>query len=1187
MRSATNADIKLMGAIFLSLSGQDTNGCIHETKQMTYITNYPGTFFLSRGACVDLGIITDTFPTIGEASIKKTRLDNERRAPGGTRAYMIGSDDNTSAVSSSNPQPHSPSESASKIAPCGCPRRTTPPPLPGLPIPATEANRERLEKFILSYWASSTFNTCPHQPLPYMSGPPMKLLIDPNATPTANYKTIPVPIHYQKDVKADLDRDVLLKRIRKVPRNTPVKWCHSMVVTGKKDGKPRRTVDFQALNKFASREVHHTPSPFHLARSVPHNVKKSTCDCWNGYHGVRLIESDYHYTTFKTPWGLYQYMVAPQGYIASGDAFTSRYDAITAEVKNIVKCIDDSLLWEADIGQCFSQICEYLNLCGQNGIILNPEKFKFAVEEVEFAGFHITRNNVRPSGKFSNAILNFPTPKSITDIRSWFGLVNQTSYAFSVADTMLPFRELLKPGKKFEWTTDLDRAFQASKGVIINQIEKGVRIFDKNRPTCLATDWSKTGIGFWLFQKHCKCFGFKPFCCQSGWKITLVGSRFTHAAESRYAPVEGEALAVIYGLEKARYFVLGCPKLIIAVDHKPLLKVLGDRALEDIPNSRLRNMKEKTLRYRFEIVHVPGVKQLVADALSRHPVDPAELSNLPDETLNTVTMSSEDRQEHSAYSDIEENTLISALSTFQASPITSVTWDLVRTATASDETLNTLLETIEDGFPNSISDLPEDLRIYFPIRDHLSTVDGVILYNDRVLIPPSLRHNVLTTLHAAHQGTSTMLTRAESSVFWPGITRDVHEVRARCSKCHQNAPSNPSAPPTPPILPAYPFQCICADYFSHRGVSYLVIVDRYSNWPIVEKATNGAAGLVTVLKNTFTTFGTPEELASDGGPEFTASVTQECLKDWGIHHRLSSVAFAHSNCRAELGVKTMKRLLTDNTGPNGNLNNDAFRRALLQYRNTPDRDTQLSPAMCVFGHQIRDFLPVHPGKYRPHISWRNTLNAREDALRHRHIRAHERLSEHTRRLPALKIGDHVRIQNQTGPHPLKWDKTGSIIEVRQYDQYLVKVDGSNRTTLRNRKFLRKFYPAQNTPPPRSVMLDLILKQGAPQPIPLKAPSPGPSSSPQAPATYDSNGPTASKETPNVHEGTQNVPQEAPDVPQEAPDVPKETPSVPQETTTRVTTPNPRRSSRPKNAPSYLSDYIRAAFNSDQHRASSN
>ena len=320
MHAANNGGINIIGGLIVRYTGTSTSGTSLETRQITYITDNSDKLFLSREACIALGVISDKFPQIGEA-----------------------------VPASVPPVPQaatSESDHPKELAPCGCLKRTSPPPQPSeLPYPPTEENRDKLQSFLLDYYASSTFNTCPHQPLTLMDVPPMRLMVDPNATPIAHHKAIPVPLHWQDEVKASLDRDVQLGVLEPVPVGEPVTWCHRMVVCSKKDGSSRRTVDFQALNKHATRETHHTQSPFHQARSVPQGKKKTVFDAWNGYHSVPLHADDRHLTTFITPWGRYRYCVAPQGYISSGDAYTRRYDELVAEIPNKTKCVEDALLW--------------------------------------------------------------------------------------------------------------------------------------------------------------------------------------------------------------------------------------------------------------------------------------------------------------------------------------------------------------------------------------------------------------------------------------------------------------------------------------------------------------------------------------------------------------------------------------------------------------------------------------------------------------------------------------------------------------------------------------------------------------------------------------------------------------------------------------------------------------------------
>ena len=171
---------------------------------------------------------------------------------------------------------------------------------------------------------------------------------------------------------------------------------------------------------------------------------------------------------------------------------------------------------------------------------------------------------------------------------------------------------------------------------------RGLEYYDKDKPTALLTDWSKTGVGFAVLQQHCHCSGpERPFCCKDGWKLALCGSRYLTSAEQQYAAVEGEALAIVWALQKAHLFLLGCQNLEIITDHRPLVKLLSDRELKDIANQRLFRLKEKTLPYRYTIRFKPGKKNILADTLSRYPaerVSPSKDDVSLEEELNVAAL---------------------------------------------------------------------------------------------------------------------------------------------------------------------------------------------------------------------------------------------------------------------------------------------------------------------------------------------------------------------------------------------------------------------------------------------------------------------------------------------------------------------------------------------------------------------
>ncbi len=232
------------------------------TRQMVHVSENIRGLYLSETALLKLGVIHRDFP--------------QQDAEGCTCVACVG----TSPVSSCCKD-----DGADE-----CMERIKAPDRPeGIPFEPTPENLDKLEKWFLEYFASSAFNTCTHAPLQSMTGVPMTAVRKrDDVTHPKWYTPIPVAFHWKKQVKADLDRDVRLGIIERVPQGEISEWCSRMVITPKSNGKPRRTIDFQELNKATLREVHHTPSPINMVAQIPAGQVKTVLDAWNGYHSLLL-----------------------------------------------------------------------------------------------------------------------------------------------------------------------------------------------------------------------------------------------------------------------------------------------------------------------------------------------------------------------------------------------------------------------------------------------------------------------------------------------------------------------------------------------------------------------------------------------------------------------------------------------------------------------------------------------------------------------------------------------------------------------------------------------------------------------------------------------------------------------------------------------------------------------------------
>ncbi|XP_065085347.1 uncharacterized protein K02A2.6-like [Ochlerotatus camptorhynchus] len=294
----------------------------------------------------------------------------------------------------------------------------------------------------------------------------------------------------------------------------------------------------------------------------------------------------------------------------------------------------------------------------------------------------------------------------------------------------------------------------------------------------------------------------------------------------------------------------------------------------------------------------------------------------------------------------------------------------IQQSTKTDPVLKKVHRYVQVGWPNSLaSDANRELLRFHLRRESLTTVQGCILFGERLVIPSPLCKRCLEELHRGHPGIQRMKALSRSYVYWPSLDSEIADYVKACSPCALTAKSPAAATPVPWPKPTHPWQRVHVDYVGPiDGDYYLLAVDSFSKWPeVIRTRRITASATISTLRSIFARLGMLETLVSDNGTKFTSSEFAQFCKTNGIDHVTTAPFHPQSNGQAERFVDTFKRAIKK-LEEGRSSTDEALDTFLLAYRSTPNRSAPegLSPSEIMFGRRLRTCLELlRPSPERP------------------------------------------------------------------------------------------------------------------------------------------------------------------------------------------------------------------------------
>ena len=583
-----------------------------------------------------------------------------------------------------------------------------------------------------------------------------------------------------------------------------------------------------------------------------------------------------------------------------------------------------------------------------------------------------------------------PAPTSVDGVKRFLGHVTYMSkFIPNLSAESEPLRRLLQQ-KIFVWDTDQQMAFETLKRLLTHS--ETLQYFDVTKPVTVQTDASTAGLGAVLTQ--------------DGRPVTYI-SRSLTPAESNYAPIELEALAIVFALTRLDQYIFGHLDVTVQTDHKPLIPIFKKPVFK--ASRRVQSMLLSLQRYSgVKLVWRPGSEQVTADLLSRDSKMETSATDMEREHAFTIAEFPSDQ------------------------PMADTVYQEIRKATSKDKILQAIIAHVLQGWP----DEPRDsLKRFSSFREELTVEDGVLYRGTRVVVPSALQHAMLDRLHSSHQGIAATLRRARLSVYWPDMKEDIVRRCLQCKICLRDAPRQSKEQLRSHHVPAKPWTKVGMDLFEVDRLHYVVIVDYTSDYfEYVPLPSQRSRDIIQAIKGVFARLGVPVLVHSDNAAYFTSSEFSDFANKWKFQHTTSSPHYPQSNGKAEAAVKICKRILRRCEDP--------F-MALLEHRNTVSEGMSTSPVQRLLGRATRSTLPRKEEATEAELS-----NHREKEVKR--MKVQERYNRTARELPPLKEGQPVMVKDYQS-HKRQW-KEATVMKQLSGRSYSIEMDGD--LLRRNRRDLR-------------------------------------------------------------------------------------------------------------------------------------